>query len=758
MVNRMHRTLFFPHRPGTRHRAAAVKKFTALSLFLMLSASGALAQPLPKNQTLVTKETLTQVATGKLSAPANTYWLGQVFPLTHVLAVDKRLYGNLAGSLTLGGGAFNAEDWSRPVSGAAGDRVTLTQTSRAYATQAGSQNLPAATQAVILLTRINEGSFAAGTETDTFTVTSNSPGLTIRPLPAPAPAAFGGAVGEFELSSTVASTSTRVGEAVAWTIKVSGTGNWPEIRALPARAVPREFDYVKPVLTRNLKPETLFDGDMTDELVLMPTKAGTYQLGPVRFVYFNPREGKYQMLTSETIHLTVAPAGPGGVVAGASGVPAERILVAAVPPTLPLDPQRGDATGLAPWSPGAVAWTCLVAPVVFLVYWLRRAAQRRWVTDAWSARRAARGRIVALVDSLKADDPPAGAELRWRFFEWQRAVAEFAGVKVSVPTPAQIAAAMESAAPGSPGTSWAELWRESNRVIFSPVPKVPPGWAHRAKAAIVAATLPEVPVWHLFRRQNLFPGLAFVVVMLLPWVARADVGGDAYRAGDFAGAEKAWTAAAAKDPANANLRYNLSLAAAQQDRWSESAAHALAAFCLEPASPEIRWQFQLSLDRAGIEHPFLAPLAHGTGFGGVARMFSPAGWGLWAVAASIVCALALGGAAWAAYGGKPRAWSRVGLALAALAFVGCAVALAGLRAYGPLADRDIAVVAQSTLLASVPTEADTGQKTVPLPAGSLAKVDGQFLTWSRLHFANDQTGWVRTKLITFLYRAPGKSF
>jgi hypothetical protein len=69
-----------------------------------------------------------------------------------------------------------------------------------------------------------------------------------------------------------------------------------------------------------------------------------------------------------------------------------------------------------------------------------------------------------------------------------------------------------------------------------------------------------------------------------------------------------------------------------------------------------------------------------------------------------------------------------------------------------LAQRDIAVVAQTTLLRSVPTEATNALKTSPLPAGSLAVVDQTFLGWSRLIFPNGQTGWVRTDAVVTLYR------
>jgi hypothetical protein len=56
------------------------------------------------------------------------------------------------------------------------------------------------------------------------------------------------------------------------------------------------------------------------------------------------------------------------------------------------------------------------------------------------------------------------------------------------------------------------------------------------------------------------------------------------------------------------------------------------------------------------------------------------------------------------------------------------------------------------VLRSIPTEADTTQKTSPLSAGSVAVVEKTFLGWSKLNFAAGQSGWVRTADLIKLYR------
>ena len=58
-------------------------------------------------------------------------------------------------------------------------------------------------------------------------VRSNSLQLDVQPLPQPAPEGFSGAVGQFELKSTLAPAQLKTGEPVTWTLTLSGTGNWP---------------------------------------------------------------------------------------------------------------------------------------------------------------------------------------------------------------------------------------------------------------------------------------------------------------------------------------------------------------------------------------------------------------------------------------------------------------------------------------------------------------------------------------------------
>ena len=70
------------------------------------------------------------------------------------------------------------------------------------------------------------------------------------------------------------------------------------------------------------------------------------------------------------------------------------------------------------------------------------------------------------------------------------------------------------------------------------------------------------------------------------------------------------------------------------------------------------------------------------------------------------------------------------------------------------ADARAVLVWNATTLRSIPTDADTAQKTTPIAAGTLAIADKVFLEgrWVRLQFADGQTGWLRQDDLTWLWR------
>ena len=728
----------------------AVKFSTSFLLLATAFASVLRAQPAANPEPAIGGTPLSEIVQSRIEAPAETHWIGELFPLTHRVTVAHANYSSVTPDFDWSPDDLIFEEWSAPAHTTPDNSDVVIQTTRAYAKTAGSVRLPNTKQAVTLITS------TAGDRsqlTDRFIITTSAPLLRVRELPEPAPSAFAGAVGDYTLESRITSAEVAVGDSVTWTLELRGTGNWPEITRMPVRVVSKDFQGVAPILKRVFKPGALFEGSLTEDVMLVPTKPGSYQLGPVRFVYFDPKDGKFQLVTTETYTLNVGQRA-GGVKAAVEqqGATTTKEVVhepvPAAPPQLPLDPLPESWWGSRPVPPALLNNSVLIAAGAFLIFWLALAVQRSELTDPLHSRRQARSQLHATLRALEHSGL-APEETRRLIFAWERETAALAGIKSAMPTAVKIARALEGDKYNAASSIWAGLWREANQALYGEFLVLPTDWVLRAKAALAEVKIRRVPIRAVFLRHNLLPFAAMLALCLVPTL-RADPLED-YRKGDFAAAEKAWLQAAAAAPLDAHTRYNLSLVAAQQNQWSESVAHSLAAFCLEPRNPSIRWQFALSLERAGIESAAFSPFVTGGLKYRIARTFSPSEWGVLGSAMAAAAALAGGALIYGFYRGRSRRylWITGVLAIATVSTVLAAVV--SLRCYGPLADASIAVVSRNALLCSVPTEIDTTQKTVPLPAGSLARIDRSFLGWSRLVFANGQTGWVRTEWVTKLY-------
>ena len=142
----------------------------------------------------------------------------------------------------------------------------------------------------------------------------------------------------------------------------------------------------------------------------------------------------------------------------------------------------------------------------------------------------------------------------------------------------------------------------------------------------------------------------------------------------------------------------------------------------------------------------------GEGRAKLVRFASPGEWQLALMGAALLFAAALIVLLLQGYR-HVGAWAKpVALTTSLLAVLLAAAATFSLHSYGALANPEAALVWKASVLRSIPTEADTTQKTTPLSAGSIAVVEKTFLGWSKLNFAAGQSGWVRTEDLIQLYR------
>jgi tetratricopeptide (TPR) repeat protein len=727
---------------------------------------------------------LEAVTNSRFAVPGPTVWVGEVFPLTYTLSVARRYYQSLGSNLDWSPAPLAIEDWSKPESlekSVNGEpTLSIIYRTRAYATTRGPVKLQPATQLLNLTTGYSGFGLFQNPVLQQYSITSNQPEITVRALPAPTPTGFNGAVGQFKLESKVVPDRANVGEPITWTLVLSGTGNWPDIPGLPPREVSKDFQVVQPQAKRTVTEGKLFDVSLSEDVVLMPTRAGRYTLGPIAFTYFDPKSGSYKTLTTERVTVEVtdtsAPSAANEKPVPTSEAPTSPLSALRAPLTappgppaaLPGDPLLGAADALTPFSFRALLVLCLLSALACpLTFWLFLALRRAWATDPVKPRREARRRLRTTIEALSAQtaDSPASPPIRELLLAWQHDAAVLWEIVHAAPSPlALLAETRNSKSVPRPQAdsmtirnteqtaAWETLWREADRALYSAKGALPSDWSARAELALEAKPVKSFSPSTLFLPRNLLPFFCAALLLGLALPAlRADPLAD-YRKGDFVAAEKAWQATLAKHPTDWRARHNLGLALIQQERPAEAAAQWTAAFVQHPNDPSTLRHFVLGCDKAGYTPAVLAVFAQSGPVPDLARLASPAEWQLALVAAGLLVAVAFGLWLLVGYGQrarwlKPAAWS-----LLVLALLLTAAAAVSLHAYGPAADARAALAWRHSALRSIPTEADTTQKTTPLAAGALAVVDKTFLGWVRLSFDNGQTGWVRQEDVVMLWQ------
>ena len=696
------------------------------------------------------------VASARLVPERTSVWAGEVFGLNYELSASRRTNPQISPTFDWNAAPLVAEDWSKPevteavVNGER--RVNVLFRTRGVAKTPNTIKLDPATHLLSIQTGTIGFGIISQPRMEQVSVTSDQPTIEVRALPN-APAGFSGAVGQFKLTSKIVPEKASVGEPVTWTLELSGTGNWPEIAGLPSRDVSNDFQVVQPKAKRTPAEGKLFDVTLAEDVVLVPSKAGSYALGPVNFTYFDPKSGSYKTVTAPRTSVTITSPNSPQFNIGASPITepppmpetksATPATAPSAPTAIPRDPLPGSEEVQAPMTLSTlVLW--LMIPVIGLVaFWFWLAIRRAKETDPVRPRREARDRLARTLSQLQnANDQQRGRLL----LAWQRD----AGMLWQLSHAAPRAAAFSD-------STWSELWTDADRALYGAHTALPPDWIARAQAAIAAIRLSGFKPLRLFLPQNLMPfaallALSFIATSVFVHAAELDAM-TAYRKGDFAGAEKGWGAVIAKKPTDWIARHNLSLALAQQERAGEAAAQAAAAFVQNPRDPSVRWHFRLVAEKAGVAPATLAAFIQPGPLQSIGRMTSPARWqvllivGVWGI---VIC---IGRLLANAYGRRASSVRWAAVASLALCVILGGLALAGVKSYGIAANSDAVIVARQSLLRSIPTEADTSQKTSPLAVGSVALADKTFLGWRRIAFENGQTGWVRKDDLVPLWRS-----
>ena len=131
--------------------------------------------------------------------------------------------------------------------------------------------------------------------------------ITVKELPAGAPADFAGAVGRFDMETTLPSSDIAANSAVDYVVRISGEGNLPLVQA-PKLNLPTSFEQYNIKTTESLNAtQGGISGYRQFEYPVIARAEGEFDVPAITFSYFDPSEGAYKTLSSEARTYTVLP-------------------------------------------------------------------------------------------------------------------------------------------------------------------------------------------------------------------------------------------------------------------------------------------------------------------------------------------------------------------------------------------------------------------------------------------------------------------
>ncbi len=158
--------------------------------------------------------------------------------------------------------------------------------------------------------------------------TIEAPALTIQvdPLP-PRPANFSGAVGSYSISASLTPKEVKSNDALTLRLTVVGKGNMKLINA-PVVPFPKDFETYDAKITDNTSISASGNsGEKIFEYLAVPRHAGSYDIPPVEFCYFDPSTASYKTVKTEVFHLDVAKGEGSGATGGSERVSREELTL-----------------------------------------------------------------------------------------------------------------------------------------------------------------------------------------------------------------------------------------------------------------------------------------------------------------------------------------------------------------------------------------------------------------------------------------------
>jgi len=162
-----------------------------------------------------------------------------------------------------------------------------------------------------------------------ITVASPEAPFTVLPLPTQGkPPDFGGAVGNFKISTEISSLTNTAGDPLTLRMRVNGSGNFDRVESSMLGAT-AEWKTYEPKATFNPADPTGYRGEKVFEQPLIASQPGAHIVPPLSFSFFNPVTRRYETARSAPLKVAVSPsaadiaASNPALSANAKGTPAD---------------------------------------------------------------------------------------------------------------------------------------------------------------------------------------------------------------------------------------------------------------------------------------------------------------------------------------------------------------------------------------------------------------------------------------------------
>lgn len=130
--------------------------------------------------------------------------------------------------------------------------------------------------------------------------------LDVKSLPSPRPENFNGAVGNYQISSSLTPQQLNANDAATLRLVVSGHGNMKLMKS-PIVKFPKDFEVYDPKKDdKTVHTSQGAKGNVIYDYIVVPRHGGKYNIPPIEFCYFDPQKQSYQTLKTDSFQISVA--------------------------------------------------------------------------------------------------------------------------------------------------------------------------------------------------------------------------------------------------------------------------------------------------------------------------------------------------------------------------------------------------------------------------------------------------------------------